>query len=304
MSDYNEYCHSCGVGIGEPSAFCSNCGAVLVEPDTVSAPSGAHEHTASEVPRSSLPPDAHRAPPPRPEILGSGPSVQARPPTGTPPPATTSDPGAGTPGRPHRWLPIAALAGAAVLVTGVVVIVLLALGGSAGRDVKGASATRNQALQLLAANGTTTVSRAAPGLFAVVKTGNLSALVPAGWQATAQAASGTARAEFADPKHSSSTLTIVAQAGAGNEHKSALAARSAAQSKGYAESSFGRIAFPGGRGAWHLTYAKSGVTHETYFYSACGGHDTLVVDTSAASTAFPTAQATLQAAAAGAEPLC
>jgi hypothetical protein len=192
-----------------------------------------------------------------------------------------------------------------LIVAAIVVVLLLALGGSAGKNVKSTLVTREQALQLLAANGTTTVSRAAPGLFAVVQTPGLTALVPAGWRATAQAASGATRAEFADPQQPSSTLTIVAQKGAGgNDVKRALAARGRVKSKGYTENAFGRIAFPGGREVWRLSYTNAVVTHETYFYSACKGRDAMVVDVSASSNAFAKEQATLGVAAAGAEPQC
>jgi len=225
-----------------------------------------------------------------------------RPPGTPPPPAPAS--GEGPPSGPRRWVPIAAVGGGAALVAGVVAVVLLALGGSAGKNVKGASVTRTQALRLLAANGTTTVSRAAPGLFAVVKTGNLSALVPAGWRATAQAASGTARAEFADPNHPSSTLTIVAQVGAGNEHGSALAARRAARSKGYSESSFGRIAFPGRSAslAFDLRQVRRNARNVLLLGVQCQRH--AGSRRVGSELGLPQGTGTLQAAAAGAEPLC
>ncbi|HYM54280.1 MAG TPA: hypothetical protein VES97_02875 [Solirubrobacteraceae bacterium] len=199
------------------------------------------------------------------------------------------------------------MGGAAILVAGLVVVLLLALGGSAGKNVKSTAVTREQALALLAANGTTTVSSAAPGLFALVTTGKLSTIVPAGWRATAQAGSGTTRAEFADPKHPGSTLTIVAQSGGGgggNDHNRAGAAERAVRSKGYTVSSYGPITFPGGREAWHLTYTDPTSTHETYFYSACKGSAAMVVDIAASSSAFQRAQPLLEATAASAEPLC
>jgi hypothetical protein len=186
-----------------------------------------------------------------------------------------------------------------------VAVLLLALGGSAGKNVKSASATREQALQLLAANGTTTVSRAAPGLFALVTAGKLTASVPAGWRATAQTAGDATRAEFADPKDPASTLTIVAQKEAsGSEHSRALAARKTLTGKGDAVRSLGTVAFPGGRQAWRLTYSAAGAVHETYFFSACNGGETMVVDIAATNSMLEHEQATLQAVAAGAEPQC
>jgi hypothetical protein len=185
------------------------------------------------------------------------------------------------------------------------VLLLLALGGSAGKNVKSASATREQALRLLAANGTTTVSRVAPGLFALVNAGKLSAAVPAGWRATAQAAGGATRAEFADPQRPSSTLTIVAQKeGAGSEHNRAAAARKAAGEKGNTIDSFGVVTFPGGRQAWRLNYAAGGVVHETYFFSACNRAVAMVVDIASTSSVFHQEQASLEATAASAEPQC
>ncbi|MFI4990109.1 MAG: hypothetical protein ACHQHO_04235 [Solirubrobacterales bacterium] len=170
--------------------------------------------------------------------------------------------------------------------------------------MRGAAATRAEALRLLAANGTTTVSRAAPGLFASVSTGKLSAIVPAGWRATSQAANGAARAEFADPKHPNSTLTIVAESGGGtSDRRRALSARHAVKARGYSEGALGPVAFPG-REVWRVAYVKAGVAHETFFYSACEGAAAMVVDVSATSGSFAHEQSTLRAAAAGAEPIC
>jgi hypothetical protein len=192
-----------------------------------------------------------------------------------------------------------------IVVAALVAVLLVALGGSAGKDLKSTSVTRAQALQLLAANGTTTVSRVSPGLFAAVSTGKLGALVPAGWRATAQTGSATTRAEFADPKHPDSTLTIVAQKGTGvSDHRRALSARAAVKVRGYPQTAFGPIGFPGGREAWRLTYVKGGATHETYFYSGCNGGAAMVVDVSAARGEFTRDQATLGTAVASAEPLC
>jgi hypothetical protein len=202
-------------------------------------------------------------------------------------------------------MPYAAVSGAAVLVAVLVAILLLAVGGSAGKNLKSNAVTREQALALLAANGTTTVSPAAPGLFAFVTTGKLSTIIPAGWRATSQAASGTTRAEFADPKHPGSTVTIVAQSAVrGSNHGRAAAAVSAVKRKGGTVSSYGSTGFAGGREAWQLTYADSGLTHQTYFYTACGGKTAMVVDVAASSSFFQQTQATLAAVAASAEPSC
>jgi hypothetical protein len=220
-------------------------------------------------------------------------------------PGAPSPPGGQPRGGSRNWIPIAAIGGAALVALGLVVVLLLTLGGSAGKDVKNASATREQALQLLAANGTTTVSRAVPGLFALVTAGKLSAAVPAGWRATAQAAGGATRAEFADPAHPASTLTIVAQKGSGgSDHGRAAAARHTVSAKGETVGSFGAIAFPGGRRAWRLTYTASGVTHTTYFFSACNTHVAMVVDVAATSSVFQQQQSSLEALAASAEPQC
>lgn len=300
MTTPTEYCHNCGVAISEPSAFCGSCGAALAEPETSAsvAPGSAQAPTASQPMGGQPPPAAPSAP------QATAPVGPAAPPP-RPPPGTTSHAGEQPPKSSRNWIPFAAVGGAAILVAGLVVVLLLALGGSAGKNVKSTAVTREQALALLAANGTTTVSSAAPGLFALVTTGKLSTIVPAGWRATAQAGSGTTRAEFADPKHPSSTLTIVAQSGrGGNDHNRAGAAERAVRRKGYTVSSYGPIAFPGGREAWHLTYTDPTSTHETYFVSACKGRAAMVVDIAASSNAFQREQPSLEAAAASAEPRC
>jgi hypothetical protein len=227
------------------------------------------------------------------------------PPSGAPWPGASSPSGDQPQTSSRNWIPIAAIGGVALVALGLVVVLLLTLGGSAGKDVKSASATREQALQLLAANGTTTISRAAPGLFALVSAGKLSATVPAGWRATAQAAGDAMRAEFADPAHPASTLTIVAQkVNGGSDHKQALSARKAVSSKGDTVSSFGPITFPGGREAWRLTYTATGATHATYFFSACNTHIAMVVDVATAGNVFQQQQGSLQELAASAEPQC
>jgi hypothetical protein len=290
MTEHREYCHNCGRQIAEPSSFCSGCGATLAEPELVGATATASAQSGSAIPSRTLPPTA---------------TPQGPPPSGAPVPGAPSPAGEQPPGSSRNWIPIVAIGGVALMALGLVVVLLLTLGGSAGKDVKNASATREQALRLLAANGTTTVSRAAPGLFALVSAGKLNAAVPAGWRATAQAANGAARAEFADPAHPASTLTIVAQRGGlANDHRRALAARHAVSAKGEAVSAFGPIAFPGGRQAWRLTYAAAGVTHSTYFFSACNTHVAMVVDVAATSSLFQRQQASLEALAASAEPQC
>jgi hypothetical protein len=302
MNQPDEYCHNCGAALGAPSAFCSNCGASLSAPEP-SARAG-RASSAAGTRSAQGPPEARResVPPPH--------AAPPRGPTAGGPLPADSPPGGDHQAKPSmtssRWAPLAAVGGMVVLVAAIVAVLLLVLGGSAGKHVKGTSATRAQALELLAANGTSTVSRAAPGLFAVVTTGKLTALVPAGWRATAQAAPGTARAEFADPKQADSTLTIVVQTGnrASSDRSRALSARSAAKARGFAEVAFGAIAFPGGRQAWRLAYTKTGATHETYFYSACDGGAAMVVDVSAPSGSFKQEQINLAAAAAGAEPVC
>lgn len=336
MSTRTEFCYNCGVPIGEPSAFCSSCGVALAEPEfepvpeeavgasaRSASPSDASERHAPDAspssrrrrpapspstgPQHSAAPSAAAGRPPAPVVAQGPPSPGASlgtPPPGTPPPAAppSGDP---PPESSRNWVPIAAIGGGAIVVAGMVAALLLALGGSAGNDVKSTAATRQQALQLLAANGTTTVSRAAPGLFAAVTTGRLSAIVPAGWRATAQAVSNATRAEFADPAHTGSTLTIVAQqAGGTSDRDSALTARRSATGKGYVVSSFGPTTFPGGRRPWHLTYTAAGVTHETYFYSACSGGTAMVVDVAASSGVFQQQQTALEASAASAEPSC
>lgn len=328
MSEHREYCENCGVAIGEPSAFCGNCGAALSAPEPIAATA-----TAAGVPAHSE--VAGTGTPPTPTQRGSSQATQtpgttrtttsgidtgahrreAPPLGGTPPPGAppTGAPPAGAPipaseqpsEKSRKWIPFAAIGGGALLVLAMVAALLLALGGSAGKNVKSASATREQALQLLAANGTTTVSRVAPGLFALVTTGKLTTAVPAGWRATAQTAGDATRAEFADPQHAASTLTIVAQKEAsGSEHNRAVSARRAVSSKGDAVRSLGSVTFPGGRQAWLLSYSAAGVTHETYFFSACNNNDAMVVDVAATTSLLEHEQASLQAIAASAEPKC
>jgi hypothetical protein len=307
MSKYNEYCHNCGTAIGEPSAFCASCGAPLVEPEPVGvsgaagprAAGVARESSAQSVPERFAGQAAPRGTPPVADV----PSPGAPPPAQAPPAAPPGAPA--EPSGSKKWLPFVAAGGGVIVVAALVAILLITLGGSAGKDVKSTSVTRAQALQLLAANGTTTVSRVSPGLFAAVSTGKLGVLVPAGWRATAQTGSATTRAEFADPKHTDSTLTIVAQKGTGvSDHRRALSARAAVKARGYSQTAFGPIGFPGGREAWRLAYVKGGATHETYFYSGCNGTAAMVVDVSAARSEFTRDQATLGTAVASAEPLC
>ncbi len=191
------------------------------------------------------------------------------------------------------------------MVAALVVILLVTLGGSAGKNLKSASVTRRQALELLADSGATTVSDAAPGLFALVSTGKLTAIVPAGWRATAQAANGTTRAEFTDPKHSGSTLTIVAQGSSGEDgHRQAAAALKAVKKTGDAVSSYGPVTFPGGREAWQVTYTNAGLTNETYFLAACRGKAAIVIGVAAPIAIFRQEQMTFGAVAASAEPVC
>jgi hypothetical protein len=235
----------------------------------------------------------------------AAPVGQSPPPPAAPPPGAPSPAGGQPPTGSRSWIPFAAVGGAAVLVAGVVAILLLTLGGSAGKDLKSTSVTRQQALQLLADSGTTTVSSAAPGLFALVSTGKLTAIVPAGWRATAQAASGTTRAEFTDPKYARSSLTIVAQrAGGGNAHDQAGAALQAVKRAGDTVSSYGPVTFPGGREAWQVTYTDAGLTDETYFFSACSGKAAMVVAVEASTVIFHREQTALGAVAASAEPVC
>lgn len=328
MSEHREYCENCGVAIGEPSAFCGNCGAALSAPEPIAATATAAGATAhGEVAGAGAPstptqrgssqatqtPGTTRA---TTSVVDTGAQRRETPPLGgTPPPGTppTGAPPVGAPipaseqppEKSRKWIPFAVIGGGALLILAMVAALLLALGGSAGKNVKSASATREQALQLLAANGTTTVSRVAPGLFALVTTGKLTTAVPAGWRATAQTAGDATRAEFADPQHAASTLTIVAQKEAsGSEHDRAVAARKAVSSKGDAVRSLGSVTFPGGRQAWLLTYSAAGVTHETYFFSACNNDDAMVVDVAATTSLLEHEQASLQAIAASAEPKC
>jgi hypothetical protein len=199
-----------------------------------------------------------------------------------------------------------ALAVLGVLVAaGVAIALLLAVGGSAGTSVKSAAATRLQALEVLASSGTTTVSPAAPGLFAVVQTPRLYVTVPAGWRATAQSSGGVARAEFAEPKQGGPTLVVVAEKGTGGQEvKRALAAMRRTREHHYPIAGFGRVTFPGGRESWRLAYTQGPSMHETYFFSSCGNHTGVVIDTSAPSASFAKLQGTLLVAASGTEPKC
>jgi hypothetical protein len=319
MSEYVEYCENCGSRIREPSAFCSNCGDALTELEPAGMPTGhasargdGRGGAAAQAPGASVTPDATQAAaPPRSTAPPSSRRAaehrqSGAPPAGDPPAAADQTAEQPPPEASSRnWIPFAALGTGALVAAGAVVTLLLALGGSAGEDVKSSSITRQQALQLLAANGTTTISRGAPGLFALVTAGKLTAIVPAGWQATAQTAGVTTRAEFADPKHQTSTLTIVAQsAQGGSDHSRAVAAREAVSGKGYPVDSFATVTFPGGRQAWQLTYTASGTTHRTYFYTVCSGHTAMVVDVATNSSTFSQQQTSLDAAASSAEPSC
>lgn len=305
MSQPEEYCQNCGAAISEPSAFCGSCGADLAtsQPPASSTVAAAAQTPVATQPAGAAP--APKMPSPQGGSHSTAPVGQGPPPPGAPPPETPSPAGSQPQKSSRNWIPFAAVGGAAVLVAALVAVLLLTLGGSAGNNIKSTSATRQQALQLLAASGTTTVSSAAPGLFALVSTGKLTAIVPAGWRATAQAASGTTRAEFADPKHAGSTLTIVAQgAGGGNGHNQAGSALKAVKKTGDTVSSYGPVTFPGGREAWQVTYTHAGVTDETYFFSACSGKAAMVVAVAATAALFQQDQTTFGAVAASAEPTC
>jgi hypothetical protein len=297
MSEPTGYCHNCGVALNELSAFCSSCGAPLAEPRALATsaaastgrpPSRGHVPMGMQAPeRARMPGHQAQAPPP-------GESFPANPPF-------VEEPG----DAPRRWIPYAAVSAAATLVAALVTVLLLTVGGSAGKDVKNNAVTREQALALLASNGTTTVSSAAPGLFAFVTTGKLSTIVPAGWRATSQTINGAARAEFADPKHPGSTVTIVAQSATpASDHGRAAAAMKAVKVNGGVVNSYGATRFAGGRDAWQLTYTDQGTTHQTYFYLACNAKTAMVVDVAATAQVFQRTQGTLAAVAASAEPSC
>ncbi len=302
MTTTTEFCPTCGVAIDEPSPFCGNCGTALADPEP--SPAAAGPPPAESV--SETHGRSQRTPGTAAATSRSAQGGAARPPVGGAPPGEPSPPGEHPPKKPRAWVPFVAIGGAAIVVAGLVVVLLVALSSSAGSNVKSSAVTRAQALALLAANGTTTVSSAAPGLFAVVTAGKLTTIVPAGWRATAQAATGTTRAEFADPRHPGTTLTIVEEAGrGGNDHDRAGAAERAVRRRGYAVSGYGPTSFPGGREVWHLIYADGTTTHETYFYSACRrGAAAMVVDIASLTTSFQSQRAPLETAASAAEPLC
>ncbi len=305
MSEANEYCQSCGVAISEPSAFCHRCGAALITTRPAESPTTAPTQPMSAAMQSTGAHAATGAPGTPGVYRGAGPAGPGVPASAAPAPGPASPAGGDSSKSSRKWVPYAAVGGAAALVAVLVAVLLLTLGGSAGKNLKSAAVTRQQALQLLAASGTTTVSNAAPGLFALVTTGKLTAIVPAGWRATAQATAGTTRAEFTDPKQSGSTLTIVSQgAGGGNAHKQAGAALKAVKKTGDAVSSYGPVTFPGGREAWQVTYTHAGLTNETYFFAACGGKAAMVVEVATSSASFQRELTTLTAVAASAEPTC
>jgi hypothetical protein len=317
MSEHREFCHNCGARITEPSAFCASCGAALALPaseaasdlGSASPPSAA---TATATAPTSDPPAGGAATSTTAEAPTGAASVDGAASTATRPTANAGAPPAGPPAaedgettQQRRWLPFAVVGGAAFIAVAAVVVLLLALGGSAGNNVKNAAATRQQALALLAANGTTTVSRTAPGLFAIVSAGNMTLAVPAGWRATAQSVGATTRAEFANPSHGSSSLTVVSErTGRLNAHARAVAARKAATAKGDSVTSLSAVSFPGGRQAWRLTYSAANLTHDTYFTTGCNSAVAIVVDAAAHPANIGQQQASLEQAAASVQPRC
>ena len=313
------FCPNCGGRIEEASAFCTHCGKPLAKPEAPRPPAavGADavaEPTAlsqaeprvsasaqrEERPRVIAQPQQRPAPPPVGPPPGGLPPTPAHSPQPPPPPG-----GAQPSGRRSRWAPVALAVVGVLVAAGVAIALLLAVGGSAGTSVKSAAATRQQALEVLASSGTTTVSPAAPGLFAVVQTPSLYVTVPAGWRATAQSSGGVARAEFAETKQGGSTLVVVAEKGTGGQEvKRALAAMRRTRQHHYAIGGFGRVTFPGGREAWRLAYTQGPSMHETYFFSSCGNRTGVVIDTSAPSASFAKLQGSLLVAASGTEPKC
>jgi hypothetical protein len=327
MSGGFGYCPHCGNSITEPGPFCGNCGGSLAEPATAGRPGQAAHATqpTQSVPggaaapgappmqpqRNAPPEQPHRAAPvqpqpgrERPPSAGAPGAAQpaSPPPPVEPPPAPADAAGEDAPRR--VWLPYAAVGGAVVALAGIVAVLLVVLGGSAGRNVKSASATRKQALQLLAANGTTTVSAAAPGSYALVSAGKIAAIVPAGWRARGQSSGPTARAQFADPRSGGAAMTIVAEPAHGSDHGRAAAAVGALHHRHVAVRSDGAVELPGGRKIWRLVYTDSGLAHATYFFTACNGKTSVVVDAAAAPARFDGEKGTFQALAGGAEPLC
>jgi hypothetical protein len=299
-----EHCQNCGVLITQPSAFCGNCGAALAPPPAPQTANSAG--SAAPPPSASTPPMVQPPPAPIPQMQASPSSPPGQgPPPAAPPPATPQQPAGDSPKDSRNWIPYAAVGGAVVAIAALVAVLLLTLGGSAGKNLESAAVTRQQALQLLADSGTTTVSSAAPGLFAFVKVGKLTTIVPAGWRASAQNGSGTTRIQFTDPKRAGSALTIVAQDADGEDtHRQAAAAFKAVKKTGSKVGSYGSVTLPGGRAAWQVTYLKAGMTNETYFFSACSGKAAMVVDVAEPAAIFTREQATLQAVADSVEPAC
>jgi hypothetical protein len=192
-----------------------------------------------------------------------------------------------------------------LVAAGVAIALLLAVGGSPGTSVKSAAATRQQALEVLASSGTTTVSPAAPGLFAVVQTPSLYVTVPAGWRATAQSSGAAARAEFAEPRQGGSTLVVVAEKGTGRRDvERAFAAKRRTRQHHYPIGAFGRVTFPGGREVWRLTYTQGPSTHETFFFSSCGDRIGVTIDASTPSASFAKLNGSRLVSASGTEPKC
>lgn len=282
------YCPSCGTGLGsDGGAFCPGCGAPVRQPagQPAFAHAGAHQHAPGD---GDMP-----APPPALGAPAAGPPPGAMPPVAAPP-------------AQRPWLPI--LIGALlvlIVVGGGAAILLAATSGSAGKNVKNASATRAQAVQALASAGVVSVSNAAPGLFAVVNAGTVNATVPAGWHAVAQTSNGATRATFSDPAHPTSSMTVVVQpATTGSVRVRAQAAAQAIKSKGATAQPPKLVAFPGGRHAWAVTYTNAGVTHTLYLFSACDAGTGVTIDVAAAANTFAQQQARTNILAANANPAC
>lgn len=236
------FCEHCGKPRNAGN-FCVYCGAPL-------AP---HAQSAA-----TDQPNAEQAP-------GSEPGVQrpeARPSAAAEGGGPSADPQPSVQSR--EWLPIAAVVALVLTLVGGTVVLLVALGGEAGNDVKvTAPPDEKDRVRALAADTT---------LYSSFQTSRLIGVNPAGWSLghRDQRQGQELIATWIDPLARDSQLEIASQPGAKSAANRAEAARSDARRQvDYRQRSFGKVRLAGGRSAYLLAFTSVNGAEIDYFFNRC-----------------------------------